>query len=118
MKNNLLIVLIILIFAKNSFAENLDIEAEKIYMDKNDQVSIFENKVVIKDESKNLIKSNYAKLDKISNFLILKDNVIIIDKEGNEFLSVDYNESLFSKKYKPILCFYYIDTFVYYYSST
>ena len=98
MKNNLFIIFIIFFFAKNSYAENLDIEAGKIYMDKNDQISIFENKVVIKDESKNLIKSNYAKLDKKSNFLILKDNVVIVDEEGNEFhtehATYDRNEEI------------------------
>ena len=98
MKNNLFIIFIIFLFAKNSYAENLDIEAGKIYMDKNDQISIFENKVVIKDESKNLIKSNYAKLDKKSNFLILKDNVVIVDEEGNEFhtehATYDRNEEI------------------------
>ena len=88
MKNKSFLILsafIFIFFSKNSFGETFNIQAEKIKINKKEEISIFENKVVIKDENLNLIKSEYAEFNKIKNFLTLKNNVIIIDKNGNEF---------------------------------
>ena len=85
MRNSLFLIFLFLIISKTSFAEILNIEAETIKINKKEEVSVFKNKVIIKDESLNLIKSEYAEFNKVKNFLTLKDNVIILDEDGNEF---------------------------------
>ena len=87
MKNKLLIIIFITMWANISFANNLDISAKKISIDKKNSVTIFENEVVIKDQDGNIIKSNFAKYDKKTNFFSLLDNIIVEDKMGNIFKS-------------------------------
>ena len=54
---------------KICFAENLDISAGNISIDKKKQITVFENQVSIKDDEKNVITSNYAEYDKTKIFL-------------------------------------------------
>ena len=87
MKNSLFLIFLIIIFPINIFAENLNITAGKINIDKKDETTVFTDNVVIKDSVLNIIKSNYAKVDKVRNFLKIKDNVEIVDTDGNKFFS-------------------------------
>ncbi len=84
MKNNFFLILFIILFSKVSLADDLSIEAKNIKIDKKNQVTIFENNVIINDK-KNLIKSDYAKYDKQKNFFILRKNIILEDKNGHKF---------------------------------
>ena len=61
MKSKLLIF-ILFIFSSSLFAseKNLNITAQKISFDKNNETTIFEGKVVFKDEKNNLLKGNYG----------------------------------------------------------
>ena len=70
MKNKLLLILLIF-FTNNSFAENLFITAENISLDKNKNLSIFEKNVVVKTKDKELL-SDYAEYNREKGFLILK----------------------------------------------
>ena len=58
MKNNLFLILLFFFLENISFAENLNIEAKNIKIDKKNQISIFENDVIIKDNCWK-IKYNY-----------------------------------------------------------
>ena len=72
-------------FFFNSFlnAENLLIQAKNISLDKNKEISIFEKKVIVKTEDGKVIKSDYAEYNKKTNYLLLKNNIIAVDKKNN-----------------------------------
>ena len=95
MKNNLLIIIIYLFFTKFLHAENLNIKAKSISIDKANQISIFKDEVVIKDQENNVIKTNYAEYDKKSKFFLIKNGFQVIDKLGNyyEGLNATYDEN-------------------------
>ena len=78
-------------------AENLDISAKNISIDKKNQITIFKNNVIIKDDIENIIKSDFAKYDRNLDFFELKDNVFASDKYGNIIKS---NNATYDKKLK------------------
>ena len=92
MKNKFLIIIFFLAHTALK-AENLQIEAKNITLDKDKITSIFENEVVVKTKEKT-IKSEYLKYDKEKGFLIFKKDIIATDKEGNiiETNYAEYNE--------------------------
>ncbi len=89
MKNKLATIILILFF-NNAFAENIFITAKNISLDKKNNISIFENEVVVKTKSKTL-KSEFAKYNKETGFLILKDGISVIDEKNNKIFT-DYAE--------------------------
>ena len=94
MKNNLIIIFILLLVNTFAFAENLKIESKNITLDKAQEVTIFENEVFMVTEDGNTIKSDYAEHNKLTNFIILKKNITAIDKKNNKIVSdyAEYNE--------------------------
>ena len=83
MKNKFLkIILLTTLICQSLSAENLNIEAKNITLEKSDKITIFENDVSIKTANK-IIKSDYAKYDKINEEIILKENVIAQDDLKN-----------------------------------
>lgn len=97
MKNNQIIIIILIFFLQIDLsAENLNISAKNIEVDKNSEISIFKDDVVIEDEKKNIIQSAYAEYNKKLNLIILKNNVLAKDIHGNIFKSENakYNEKL------------------------
>ena len=104
MKNNLLIIFFCIFFYNSLFAESILIESKNITIDKNSEVSVFKNEVIVKTEENNLIKSDYAEYNKIKGFLKLKNNVEAVDKHGNiiktEFAEYDELKKVF-KSFGP-----------------
>ncbi len=100
MKNKFLI-LFFLLLKTEIFAENLNIQAESITLDKDKVTSIFENDVVIKSENQT-ITSQYLKYNKKTGVLILKDNVVAIDSKNNkvetEYAEFNEKERIFKSK--------------------
>ena len=97
MKNKIIIFLLLAqIQSTLLFAENLNITSKKILVDKKNQISIFENQVVIKDEKNNTIQSDYAEYNKKLNTITLKKNILAEDNNGNIFKSNEakYDENL------------------------
>jgi len=82
MKSKFLAIVIYVFFNTYLVAENLTIEAKKITLDKEKNLSIFEQEVVITTEN-GIIQSDYLEYDKKTNFLKLKGNVIVEDKKNN-----------------------------------
>ena len=80
MKNKILIILFTLLFSKIALAENVNIQAKKISIDKKEETTIFENEVRIVDDQNNIIKSDYAKYNKKLNFFTLKNNIMVFLK--------------------------------------
>ena len=97
MKNKLkflCLIFFVLLLNKNLFAENITIESKNIILDKDSMNSVFENDVVIKTDTGQIIKSDYAEYDKLKNIVILKKNVSAIDKQNNIVESeYEYNEN-------------------------
>ncbi len=93
MRNKIYIFLIFFLFLSNSFAENLQIQAKNITLDKDKVTTVFENDVVIKTKNK-IIKSQYVEYNKKIGILILKGNIIAEDNEKNLISSenAEYNE--------------------------
>tara|TARA_B100001057_G_scaffold495549_2_gene594830 strand:+ start:2089 stop:4488 length:2400 start_codon:yes stop_codon:yes gene_type:complete len=83
MKNSFIIFCIISFYSSILSADNISITAKNITVEKDNQVSIFQNNVVLTTEEGEIIKSNFAKYDKKQNFIILKGNVVATDKNNN-----------------------------------
>ncbi len=91
MKNKIVIIFLFKLIFFPAFAENLKIESKKISIDKNKEVTIFEDQVVAITEDNNKIQSNFAELNRKSKNLILKDNVKLEDSKQN-FIESNYAE--------------------------
>ncbi len=102
MKNNFILLLILIVTANNSFAENFNINAKNITIDKKNEITVFKDSVVIIDEKKNIIKSEFASYDKKNDFFILKNNVSIKDPQGNILKSKEANYDKKNNLYKII----------------
>ena len=102
MKNKFFLLLIFILTANNSFAENFNINAKNISIDKKNEITIFKDNVVIVDERNNIIKSEYASYDKKSDFFILKNNVSIKDSKGNILQSEEANYNKKNNLYEII----------------
>lgn len=102
MKNKIILLLILILVANNSFAENFNINAKNISIDKKNEITIFRDNVSIIDEKKNIIKSDYASYDKKTDFFILKNNVSIKDPRGNILRSDEANYNKKNNLYKVI----------------
>ena len=85
-----------MIFSKMLFADEINISAKKITVDKKSQITIFEDEVVIQNSKNNLIQSNYAAYNKKLKFYTLKGNVVVKDFKGNLIKANEatYNEAL------------------------
>ena len=64
MKSKLILTYFFLFWSSIALANNINIEAKNITIDKNKQTSIFETEVVIQTIEKNKIQSDYAEYDK------------------------------------------------------
>jgi len=90
MKNRIfLIIFSILVSTNLLFAENILIESKNISIDKKNEVTIFENEVIVTTKDNNKIKSDYAEYSKISGIIILKKNIVAIDNKNN-IIESDY----------------------------
>ena len=96
MKNKLFIIIILVFFKSILNAQDLVIESKKISLDKKQELSTFEDEVIIKTTENNLIKSDYAQYDKKNGIIILKKNIEATDNKNNKFFSDEaiYNENL------------------------
>ena len=74
-----------------SLAENIKIQSKNILLDKNKNISIFRDDIVMTTEDNDVIKSDYAKYNKLTGFIELKNNIIAIDSQKNT-IETDYAE--------------------------
>ena len=66
MKNSFIIIIIFFYFCTTAIAENLNIQSSNISIDKKTRLTLFKGEVVVTDEYKNTLETNYAKYDKLS----------------------------------------------------
>ena len=106
MRNNLFLIIFFIFFTKVATAENLDISAKNITLDKKNSITIFENDVFVKDEYKNIIKSEYAIYNNKLKSLEIRDKVSIITAEGYSIdaqdIELDKNKNIILSK-KPAI---------------
>ncbi len=99
MKNNFFIILVFYFFSNLLLADELDIKAKNINIDKKNKITIFENDVEVKDQFNNLFKADYVLYNRESNFLELKGNILSKDISGNIFRTTkatyDNNNKIF-----------------------
>ena len=82
MKNRLFVFFTAFFFSTASLAENVSIEAKNITLDKDQEISIFENDVTVKTKDK-IIKSEYVRYNKKKGILIIKENISVRDNQNN-----------------------------------
>ena len=82
MKNKILIIFFLYFYTTNIFADNLNIQANTISLDKDGMTSTFKDDVVIKSKN-NIIKSDYAKYNKKTGNILIKGNISATDDKGN-----------------------------------
>ena len=94
MRSKNFIYLFTFLFFSNAFAENIQIQAKNITLDKDKVTTVFENDVVIKTKNK-IIKSQYLKYNKKIGLLILKNNIIAEDNDNNIITAenAEFNEN-------------------------
>ena len=83
MKNSFVFILCCILLGAAVNAESINIKSKNISLDKNKQISIFENDVLITTEENIKIKSDYASYDKVRKFILLKGNISVIDNKKN-----------------------------------
>ena len=66
-----------------SFAENILIESKNITLDKNREISIFKDEVIVRTQENTQIASDFAEYNKKNGILILKENIVARDIKGN-----------------------------------
>ena len=101
MKNNFLILLLIFIVNSKLCAEDIFIEAKNITLNKERKTTIFKNNVIAKTKNTK-IKSEFAEYNKVTQEIILKNNIIANDKLNNEIKTnfAEYNN--INKLFKTI----------------
>ena len=82
MKNNIYILLLILFFFQPSIAEDLNIQASKIFIEKKTKTTIFEKDVAAKDSNNNSFKTEYAEYFKDLKLLKSKGETTLLTGEG------------------------------------
>ena len=99
MKNNYLILIFLIFFQSFLYAEDLDIKAKNIKIEKKNEITIFENEVEVIDKFNNIINADYVEYNKKDNFLKLEGNIYSRDINGNVFTGTkaiyDNNNKIF-----------------------
>ena len=100
MKNNYFFIFFSTLLLTNASAENLFIQSKNISLDKNREISIFENEVLVRTEENNEIISDYAEYDKKKGLIKFKDNILVTDNKKNKIEAdfAEYND--FTKIFK------------------
>ena len=97
MKNSFIFLFFLIIINSSAIAENILIESKNIFLEKKNEITVFEKDVIVKTENGDIIKSDYAKYNKKEGLLILKNNIVAIDKENN-IIETQYAE--YDEKFK------------------
>ena len=88
-KNNIIFLFIVcllnlsLLTDSNLWAEEFDIEAKEITVDKQNNIVIGKGSVIVKDSDGTTIKSDKVIYEKSKEFLTLEGSVKIFDQENN-----------------------------------
>lgn len=84
MKSKFYIIFLIIFLKSFLHAEEIFIQAKSIAVDKNNEITIFKDKVFLKTKENKIIKSDYAEYNKKSGKIKLKGNIEAIDNKKNK----------------------------------
>ena len=101
MKNNFKVFLFILVcFFERLNAENLLIESKNITLDKDSEISIFKDEILVKTDENHTIQSDYAEYDKKNGIIKFKANTKLIDNKNNIIITNNANYDENSKIFR------------------
>jgi len=94
MKNSIYFILLIFFYIESLFADNLLIQSKNISLDKEKEISIFQDEVFVRTDENHTIESDFAEYDRKNGILKLKNNIIYKDDKNNTVKSnyAEYNE--------------------------
>ncbi len=82
MKNSICIILLSFLIFQSAFSENLNIQSKNISIDKDTKKALFAGNVVARDESNNVLNTDYAEYSKDLKLLESRGKTNIITSEG------------------------------------
>ncbi len=91
MKNNIIKTLLFFLVTNISFADELEISAKNISLDKKKEISIFQEDVIIVDKDNNIIKTDYAVYNYKLQNIEAKGDTTITTSEGYIVETKDIN---------------------------
>ena len=91
MKNNIIQTLLFFLVTNISFADELEISAKNISLDKKKEISIFQEDVIIVDKDNNIIKTDYAVYNYKLQNIEAKGDTTITTSEGYIVETKDIN---------------------------
>ncbi len=91
MKNNIIKTLLFFLVTNISFADELEISAKNISLDKKKEISIFQEDVIIVDKDNNIIKTDYAVYNYKLQNIEAKGDTTITTSEGYIVETQDIN---------------------------
>ena len=91
MKNNFIKILLFFLFTNVSFADELQINAKNISLDKKKEISIFQGEVIIIDKDNNIIKTDYAVYNNKLQIIEAKGDTVITTSKGYTVETKDIN---------------------------
>ena len=91
MKNNLIKILLFFLLTNVSFADELEISAKNISLDKKKEISIFQDEVIIIDKDNNIIKTDYAVYNYKLQIIEAKGDTVITTSKGYIVETKDIN---------------------------
>ena len=91
MKNNLIKILLFFLLTNVSFADELEISAKNISLDKKKEISIFQDDVIIIDKDNNIIKTDYAVYNYKLQIIEAKGDTVITTSKGYIVETKDIN---------------------------
>ncbi len=95
MRNNLILLIIIFCFLPLGATELL-IQSKNISLDKDKEITIFKNEVLVKTDKNHKIESDFAEYDKKNKLIKFKNNTKLTDNKNNIIFTdnAEYNENL------------------------
>ena len=78
MRNSFIIFFLSFCLNTYSLAENIFIEAKNISLDKNKETTIFEKDVIVKTETGDVIKSEFAEYNRSSGLIKLRKKLLLL----------------------------------------
>ncbi|MBL6785899.1 MAG: LPS-assembly protein LptD [Candidatus Pelagibacter bacterium] len=99
MKNSIIFILLVFFF-KTLHAESLLIQSKKITLDKDKQISIFQNEVYVQTDTNHTIESDYAEYNKKKGIIKFKKNVKLVDNKNNIITTDDAEYNEYSKIFR------------------
>ena len=91
MKNNFIKILLFFLLTNVSFADELEISAKNISLDKKKEISIFQDEVIIIDKDNNIIKTDYAVYNYKLQIIEAKGDTVITTSKGYIVETKDIN---------------------------